>query len=45
MEYLPVLTTIPTSLSEIDNALKDAELYVPVPILDFAPGDRRKRYR
>lgn len=45
MEYLSKISSTPTSLSPIDDALKNKEVYTPLAVIDFAPSDRRQRYR
>ena len=45
LDYLPLIATISSSLQPIDEALKMKEPYVPIAVADFAPSDRRQRYR
>ena len=45
MNHLPMRPNVPTSLHPIVRALKEADVYTPVTVLDFASGDRRQRYR
>lgn len=45
LQYLPKITTTQESLIPLDKALKTKEPYVPIAVLDFAPGDRRQQYR
>ena len=45
IDYLQKLSSVPVSLNPINTALKSKEVYTPLAILDFAPSDRRQRYR
>ena len=45
LEYLSKITQRPTSLGPIEDELKVKEPYIPVAVGDFAPSDRKQRYR
>lgn len=45
MAYLPKIPSVSASLLRIDTALKEKEVYTPIAVIDFSPGDRRQRYR
>ena len=45
LEYLPEIATISSLLQPIDEMLKKKEPYVPIAVSNFAPDDRRQRYR
>ena len=43
--HLPRLPSVPSNLKPVDEAVRSQEPYVPVSVVDFAPLDRRQRYR
>lgn len=45
LDYLPKIATISSSLQPLNEALKTKDPYIPIAVADFAPGDRRQRYR
>lgn len=45
MVYLPKIPSVSALLLHIDTALKKKEVYTPIAVIDFSPGDRRQRYR
>ena len=46
-EYIPEITVaIPSVLKPIiDEVLQTKELYVPIAVMDYAPGNRKQHYR
>ena len=45
-EYIPKITVaIPSVLKPIDEVLQTKEPYVPIAEMDYAPGNRKQRYR
>ena len=45
-EYIPKITVaIPSALKPIDEVLQNKESYEPIAVMDYAPGNRKQRYR
>ena len=45
LQHLPRLPSVPSNLQPVDKVLKSQVPYEPITVADFAPLDRRQRYK